>query len=336
MFKNFKNIGIAALFVLSAITRNSAQDYAVALKTPAVYNHYHLNPFLVNPAATGADGVSTILLNYRDQWAGFPNSPKGFSLGINGASVNNMGIGGLIYSENYGVANRFIGQGNYAYHFKAGSNVFSLGLAGSYIQYSLDNDVITDPQHQGTDPTINEALNGEKYFAADLGFNVDIAQKYFLGVSIPHIVETALDNKSSSTSNTGNADRPVNFFALLGARFKLPDYRMVLEPSVGLKKISDVPFGTDVNIIAKMLDEKLFGGFTYSFGPSSHRLVFLGGVRLDKFKFFYSYDQSYADFQGYNNGSHELTLSVDLYKLKPKMMKQEPMPETAPPSMENK
>ena len=63
---NFKNIGIAALFVLSAITRNSAQDYAVALKTPAVYNHYHLNPFLVNPAATGADGVSTILLNGLD------------------------------------------------------------------------------------------------------------------------------------------------------------------------------------------------------------------------------------------------------------------------------
>ncbi|MFZ1514080.1 MAG: type IX secretion system membrane protein PorP/SprF, partial [Saprospiraceae bacterium] len=50
------------------------------------------------------------------------------------------------------------------------------------------------------------------------------------------------------------------------------------------------------------------------FGPSDSRVSFLGGVRVEQFRFYYSYDQSYQTFQNFNNGSHELTLSFDLGK----------------------
>jgi len=98
---------------------------------------------------------------------------------------------------------------------------------------------------------------------------------------------------------------------------------MSIEPSVCVRKISDVPFGTYLNVVANMLDDRLFAGFTYSFGPSDSRVSFLGGVRVEQFRFYYSYDQSYQSFQSFNNGSHELTLSFDLGKgkqvAKPKM-----------------
>lgn len=289
---------------------SNAQDFAIAHKAAAVYTQAHLNPYLTNPAHTGFEDRGNVLFNYRNLWAGFPGAPKSLTFALNAAPVSNMGLGGLIFVDNFGVANRFIGQGNYAYNFKAGANRFSLGLAGKYIQYSLDNEAITDPLHQGTDPFINDAINGESFFAADLGFWAEFSGKYRFGLSLPHLVETRLDGTIAKTTDEASSKSLVAF---LGSVWNLPEYRMKIEPSIGLRKISDVPFGTDLNILAKMIDDRLMAGFTYSFGPSWHRILFLGGVRIDKMKFYYSYDQSYYDFQNFNNGSHEITLSYDLF-----------------------
>ncbi|MBK8402740.1 MAG: PorP/SprF family type IX secretion system membrane protein [Saprospiraceae bacterium] len=306
-----KTINSIIIFVALVTLGQSikAQDYAVALKTPAVYNHYTLNPFLINPAHTGFEQINRIVFNFRNHWAGFEGSPKGLTLGINGSPAANMGLGGVIYSENFGVANRFTGQVNYAYNFRANETTkMSLGLSGSYIQYSLDNEAITDGLHQASDGIINAAVNGENFFGADLGFWADFSDKFKIGITLPQLVLSRLDNKKS------DEDKPFNFVGFLGVKWNVPSYRMSIEPSVCVRKISDVPFGTDLNVVANMLDDRLFAGFTYSFGPSDSRVSFLGGVRVEQFRFYYSYDQSYQTFQNFNNGSHELTLSFDLGK----------------------
>ncbi|HOJ89834.1 MAG TPA: PorP/SprF family type IX secretion system membrane protein [Saprospiraceae bacterium] len=310
-------------FVGCIFTKNYAQDFAIAHKSAAIYNHSHLNPYLTNPAHTGFEERGNILFNYRNLWAGFPGAPNTLTFALNAAPVSNMGLGGILQIDNFGVANRFIGQGNYAYNFRSGANRFSLGLAGKYIQYSLDNEAITDPLHQGPDVLINDALNGESFFAADLGFWAEFSNKYRFGLSLPHLVETRLDGAVPVTDEK----RPVAFTAFLGSVWNVESYRMKIEPSIVLRKISDVPFGTDLNMVAKMIDDRLIAGFTYSFGPSWHRILFLGGVRIEKLKFYYSYDQSYYDFQSFNNGSHEVTLSYDLFsKPSPKMKKSEEVP----------
>jgi type IX secretion system PorP/SprF family membrane protein len=293
----------------------NAQDYAKALKSPAVYNHYYMNLFLINPANTGFDGEGKLLLNYRNQWAGFDDSPKAFTLAIDATPAPNMGLGGLVYAESFGVANRFTGQVNYAYHFKANDDMkMSFGLSGSYVQYGLSNETLTDPLHQRGDPKINAAVNGEKYFAADFGFFTEIKGKYRIGISIPHLVETRLD-KTGTTSNQPQEDKPLSFTGFVGASWKISDFRVVLEPSVGLRKIADVPFGADFNLLARLMDDRLFAGVTYSYNPSWHRLALLGGIKLDRLGIFYSYDH---DFQNFNNGSHELTLTLDIFKSKAK------------------
>jgi type IX secretion system PorP/SprF family membrane protein len=313
-----KNINayIVALFLVGFQAYESkAQDYATALKTQAVYNHYYLNLFLINPAYTGFDPDGKLLLNYRSQWAGFESAPKGITLAIDANPASNMGLGGMIYNENYGVANRFQAQLNYAYHFKTNQDMrMALGLSGAYIQYGLDNEAITDPLHQNPDTKINEALNGEKYFAADFGFYAEVQNKYKFGISIPHIVQTRLDN-TNTNSTQPKVDKPVNFTGFLGIIWPLPEYRVVIEPSIGLRKISDVPFGADFNLLAKIMDDKLFAGFTYSYNPSWHRFSMLAGIKLDRLGIFYSYDQSYLEFQNFNNGSHEITISFGLNKM---------------------
>lgn len=318
------NISIVILLSPFCITIN-AQDYATSLKTPSVYSHYFFNPFFINPAHTGFEKQSKVVLNFRNHWAGFDNSPKGLTFGINGSPVSNMGLGGIIYSENYGVANRFVGQGNYAYNFKANNDTkMSFGLGGSYIRYSLDNEALTDPNHRAGDPLINAAVNGESYFAADLGYWAEFADKFKLGITLPHVVFTNLgENKKADSS------KPFNFIGFLGVKWKVPEYRLVVEPSLCLRKISDVPFGTDLNVLASLLDDKLYLGFTYSFGPSDNRTGFLAGVRVNQFRFIYSYDQTYQTFQTFSRGSHELTLSFDLGSSKKKDMNSEQMMEPA-------
>ena len=244
----------------------SGQDYTKSLIIPAVYNHYHLNPFVINPAHTGFENVNRLLFNFR-----------------------------------------FVGQANYAYHFSAGeNNKMGLGLSGTYNQYKLGNEVITDPLHEGPDVLINESVEGEKFFGADLGFWAEFGNKFKLGITLPQIVLTRLDNKKL------DGDKPFNFIGFFGATWDVPEYRVSLEPSILLRKVSDVPFGTDLNILAKMLDDRLYAGFTYSFGPSDSRVSFLGGVRIDRLRVYYSYDQTYQTFQTFNNGSHELSLSFDI------------------------
>ncbi|MBK9270856.1 MAG: PorP/SprF family type IX secretion system membrane protein [Saprospiraceae bacterium] len=296
-------------FLLVVVFGLHAQDYAKAIKTPAVYNHYTLNPFLINPAHSGFDKTNRLLLNFRSQWAGFDDSPKGITLGINGSPATNMGLSGLVYNENFGVANRFNGQVNYAYHFKVSEmHKFSLGLGGTYIQYSLDNRTITDPNHQSPDPIINRAVNGLNYFGADFGFWGEFNKKIRVGITLPQFALVRLDNEVRAKDSVSN----VNFIGFLGGVWDIPSYRLTIEPSVCVRKISDVPFGTDLNVLFKMLEDRLTGGFTYSFGPSDSRVSFLVGVRIEQLRFYYSYDQTYQTFQNYNGGSHELTLSFDL------------------------
>lgn len=313
--KNLNKIFLA--LVVGFFTWNvNAQDFATSLKTPSVYTQYFLNPFLINPAHTGFDNQSRAVFNFRNHWAGFDNSPKGVTLGINGAPVSNMGLGGILYSENYGVANRFVGQGNYAYNFKANDvTKMSFGLGGSYIRYSLDNEAITGPNHRPGDPIINAAVNGESYFSADFGYWAEFADKFKLGITLPQLVLANLGENQKQDST-----KPFNFIGFLGAKWKVPEYRLVIEPSICVRKISDVPFGTDLNVLASLLDDKLYLGFTYSFGPSDNRTGFLAGVRVNQFRFIYSYDQTYQTFQTYNRGSHELTLSFDLGSSKKKEM----------------
>ena len=135
----------------------------------------------------------------------------------------------------------------------------------------------------------------------------EFADKFKLGITLPQIVLANLGQNQKADSS-----RPFNFIGFLGAKWRVPEYRLIVEPSVCIRKIGDVPFGTDLNVLANLLDDKLYLGFTYSFGPSDNRTGFLAGVRVNQFRFIYSYDQTYQTFQTFNRGSHELTLSFDL------------------------
>lgn len=68
----------------------------------------------------------------------------------------------------------------------------------------------------------------------------------------------------------------------------------------------------DFNLQAGFLNNKLITGLTYRYLGA---LGLLLGTELDGFHFYYSYDLSFADFQAYSNGSHELTVGYRINRI---------------------
>lgn len=282
------------------------QDYGTSIKLPLAFSQYYLNPHVMNPALTGFHGKYRLGLNYRSHWSDFPGSPKSFAAHYNGPAAERVGLGALVSAESFGVEERFRGQLSYAYNFGAEDYKMSLGLSTDYSQFSLDNDAITNELYDPNDPLVNDALDGRRYFAATIGFYSEYKDQFFFGLSLPQVILTRIDE------GDGDDETSFNYIASLGTWIKTPDYDMVIEPSLYLKKIGNAPLHVDINVLARFLEDRLYGGLSTSFG-AGNRLGFLVGARIANFRFYYGYDVSYQEFQDHNNGTHEVTLTFDLF-----------------------
>ena len=132
--------------------------------------------------------------------------------------------------------------------------------------------------------------------------------KFKFGIAVVDLVRTRIDDIQTPTSSNSLFEF---FNAWVGYKYDVANYNFTIEPSIMIKRLRYVPFQTDFNVKMGFLEDQLFGGITYSVGGFS-KTSFLLGTRINKFKLFYSYDISLDEFQKYNNGAHEISLSFDI------------------------
>lgn len=296
----------ALLLSLFFISSMNAQDFGVSLKSPIAFQQYFLNPHIMNPAMTGVHGKYRLTVNYRSQWSDFPGSPRSFAASYNGPATDRVGLGALLFTEQFGVNRNFRGQLSYSYQFGTEDYDMSLGLSTDYSQFRLSNEAITNPLYDINDPLVLDALDGRNFFSASIGFFAKYKEQFYFGLSLPQVVFTRIDD------GEGDGESQINYVATLGTRIAVPNYDMNVEPSIYLKKLGNVDLHVDINVLADFLDERLYGGLSYSIGAGS-RFGFLIGARVNSFRVFYGYDVSYQEFQEYNNGAHEVTVNFDLF-----------------------
>jgi len=303
--KNIKIYIIALGFLFPAFL--SAQDYATALKGPGVLHHYYLDPILINPAYTGFTGQHRLLFNYRDQWADFRDAPRSFTFSYNGALGRSIGLGAMLFSDQFGVENRLRGQLSYAYRFESESAKFGIGLSTEYMRYYLDNAALTDPNVTIPDDRISQGIDGFEYFLASLGMYAEIEDQFIIGLSFPSLIQSRQDNNGG----TEEEEREFSYIGYLGYRAPIDEYDMIIEPILCIRKVGDIDLQIDANLKLSFLDERLFSGVTYGFG-ATNRLGFLLGARVSALDVFYSYDMTLRDFQDYNTGSHEISVRINI------------------------
>ena len=278
----------------------------------AIYNHYILNPFLINPGAAGSDeSANRVFFNYRSQWAGFPGSPKSYAGSWNGPIGNRLGLGAIVFAENIAQLSRVRAQASYAYRYSDDKLNMGIGFSTEFHRVELRNEFLNDPFYEEGDELIAEKMNGVNAFDVTLGFFGTYDQRTFFGVSLPNLIRNRLDEISDPD---GLNNSPIRYFtALVGHRFEVPGRKIELEPSLAARKLRGLPLIVDVNLKATLMDGKLLAGLNYTAGLESGWFGLLFGVRPEEsIQLVYSFHSYSGEFQSYSTGSHEISIGFFL------------------------
>jgi len=295
-----KLIFIIALLSTLFLNNASAQN-------EAIYNHYHINPILVNPAVAGFENIHKVQANARLAWVGFPGSPKTYSLTYNGPVGKTFGIGGMIFSENIASLTRSRLQLDFAFRYKLETLRFAFGFSTEFSQERVASSVYDNAFYDEGDILIEDYVGGVSKFDAALGGFVMFKEKTYVGLSFPGLVSTRVGD----IATTGDESSLFNHYILqAGHKFGVDNYNFILEPSLLVKKVRNVPFQVDFNVKASFLDERIITGLSYRSGTGG-TIGLLLGTKFDAFSLYYSYDVSFQRFQRYNTGSHEVTVSFE-------------------------
>lgn len=280
---------------------------AVKAQESAVFSHYYAYPVLVNPGYSGMGGHE-LLLNFKTNWTGFPGSPKDYAVSYNGPLSSRSGIGVQLFSEQVASLKTNKIQANYSYQFKVNTFKIGAGLSGEFQSEKVVG-VSSDPLTNQIDEILNDAQDGLKLFDVSFGLFAQSSDGLYFGVTLPNMIRARLDQEV--IANKGATDAFQNYTLNLGFKHKMPDYGIILEPSVMLRSFRTIPFQVDGNLLVSILDEKIFGGVSYRAGRTG-RGGLLAGFRYGFGTLMYSYNYSFQKLQDYSGGGHEISVKFNL------------------------
>jgi type IX secretion system PorP/SprF family membrane protein len=312
MLSRILKIGILAWITI--IAANGQQ-------TP-IYSQYMFNTFLINPAAAGSEGLTTVNLTSREQWLGIPNSPTTNSISIQTRVLKNsfiakalslrkkfskrsrsgrVGLGAYIYNDHFGGINRTGMQGTYGYHIQMRQSQLSFGLTMMGQFMNIDRNVIQYLQSTGDLLVMNNNLN--KFFV-DANFGAQFTTPFLTsGFSVTDLAQSSL----TLTENGSKVDQTLRTYNLIGAyKFEINRFIMI-EPSTWIKFTKDA-FQMDLSSRV-YYKEDYWTGLSYRTGQGG-AIIFMLGMRVNKLYFGYAFDYTLNDIQAYTLGSHEFMISM--------------------------
>jgi type IX secretion system PorP/SprF family membrane protein len=293
-----------AIYMLVAIaTKMMAQD-------EATFNHYLINPVLVNPAFTGNGDKYHVFGHYRTQWTGFANAPQTYAMSINGPLADKVGIGAMILSEKFGLTERLRGQLSYAYHYKNEKKGFQAGFGFSteFHRTKLDNAVLSNGFYDAGDRLTEANLKSVAIFDATVGAYAVINNKITVHAASPNLIRARL----GQIEDTSKAEKTFLRQFIVGATYKaVMSDKLTIEPSIQMRRVYLAPLEVEMNLMARFMQERFSVGGYFRPG-SSGAMGLLVGVKESFFQLYYSYNASIAEFKSYSSQAHEITLGVTL------------------------
>ena len=288
-----------------------------------LHSQYTFSPFALNPAATGADGYTTIILTNRNQWLGIEGAPRVYAASVQTRVMKrshifnnpyikrrNKGLfhsgrvafGFNVYNYHAGQIDHTGAQLTYAYHivYKNKSQL-SMGLSLGFMKYSIntDNLKLTD--------NINDPIYNSKISLnipdANLGIYYSDKRK-FIGLSVIQLLQASV-NFGLYEDEDFRIYR--QFYLLGGYKFFLNE-QDALESSFYIKASEQLNLQMDVTL-KYVHNGKFWIGLGFRSG-----MTFIGttGVCINRFYFGYAYDYSPKGLLNYSYGSHEVMLALKL------------------------
>jgi type IX secretion system PorP/SprF family membrane protein len=286
-----------------------------------VYSQYTFNKFLLNPAAAGSDGYTTVNLVAREQWVGFKGSPKTHALTIDSRLLRNsfiskntsvrrkkrlssrsgrVGWAAHAFNDHMGPLDRTGVEGTYAYHIAIGESQLSFGLSGEFYQFKLNKDKVITADDE-YDPLIS-GIKGTIYIP-DANFGVYYRTgNAFGGISVLQIFQSSIQ----FGNNEGSDYRLKRSYNLIGGYAWPINEKFILEPSMLLKVPTATKAQLDLN--ARLyFKEDYWAGISYRTGSA---MIFFIGARFDRYFVGYAFDYNFNPLMKHTYGSHEFMAAV--------------------------
>jgi type IX secretion system PorP/SprF family membrane protein len=294
-----------------------------------------MNGFLINPAVAGHEGYTAVNVTAREQWAGLKDAPGTYAVSYQTRLLKNsyisrsasirrrkrvmsrsgrVGYGGYAFTDRAGAFNRTGVQGTYTYHIPFDKSQLSFGVSITGYQFKID-----ETKMQLLDEDDQLILNTEKSaFIPDANFGVYYTDKnIYAGISAMQLFQTPL---KLGADKDGPGFRMVrHYFATAGYRFEL-NRDLLMEPSFLIKTTENFMSQVDVNV-KLYIKEDYWAGVSYRSGGSysikeetmkgkGSSVIVMGGLRVDKIYFGYSFDYTFNAIGARTFGSHEITAAI--------------------------
>lgn len=308
MKKNYTILGILLLFTSSLLI--AQQD--------AQFSQYMFNQTLINPAATGSDGVNGTLL-YRNQWLNQPGSPKSFGLVVDAPVANKrVGIGLILLNTTQGPLAFTRINTNYSFKINVGDGAgFYLGLQAGLVQYSIDRSVLKTTTDISLDPTF--AGNNMRRMIPDFGFGMMYkSEKFHIGITVPHLLQSKIKfiNQVIDTSGMKMAERSTftqifrHYYATAGVNIDVNE-DIQIQPSIMSRYVLNAPFAADINCNVNY--KKMFwAGLGYRISNLGGVIGMLGMNVSNTLRVGYAFDMTTAGLSSSTGTSHEIMISYHL------------------------
>ncbi|HHS95660.1 MAG TPA: type IX secretion system membrane protein PorP/SprF, partial [Phaeodactylibacter sp.] len=243
---------------------------------------------------------------FRSAFTNFPGTPKSYALSYNGPVLKQIGLGAMLYSETIAGITKYRAQLSYAFNYSIDDIKMAVGFSTELHRMRIDNDVLRNPLTDGGDRLIDEAIDGARAFDASAGIHASFKDKVYVGAAFPNLVRRELSDIVGKSKGAFTS-----FIFQVGGHFDINDYKVKLQPQVLVKRVRTLNLQTDVTLLASFLKEQLITGVNFRTGTGNSAGIILG-TKYSSLRFVYSYDVYLGEFQQYNSGSHEVTVSFDL------------------------
>lgn len=285
------------------------------------FTQYLFSRFLLNPAACGADGYTSIGLVIKDQWTGFAKTPSNQTLigqarlpreGLFGNrrrrsvgfNPENVGLGVALFNDMRGPIRTTGGQFTYAYHLEDRYGQLSFGLTANLFQFYVNRNRIDTEQGYDTYIDGNKLSN----FIPDASFGVHYTTKdYYVGFSAGNLFQSFL---SFGGRNSSDYKIERQYLFLGGYVFEVSREWSVV-PGAQLKFNEHGVGQFDINLMGYYYDQ-FWGGFSYRSGGggAAGGTSVIVGARYKQYHFGYAFDYTLSSIRKYSFGSHELMVSI--------------------------
>ncbi len=289
MYKILISIFFTALF----FTATGQQDQQ--------FTQFMYNKSTYNPAYVGSQETACFSLINRNQWIGLDGAPQVQLLNFSMPILNQkVGIGASISRQAIGITEKFSAETRYSYRIPIGRGVLGMGVQATVRFLRMNFSKAESVQSSAIDGAIPPDLQS-KYvpnFGAGLYYS---NQLYYLGISIPRMIENNID--LADTDET--ISKEVRHVYVMGGFLVRLGSKVQMQPQVLLKYVKGAPFDGDVNLNF-IFAERFTSGVSYRLGGSKQSGIgesvsLVLGLQLNESILFgLSYDMTLSELKNFS------------------------------------